>query len=146
MSTLNISNFIWGIADDVLRDIYVRSKYRDVILPMTVIRRQDAVLEPTKEAVLQMKMQLDAAGVTNQEPALCLAAGEEFYNSSSFRLRDLRSRAHRQQLRADFEAYLDGFSANVQEVLEKFRFRDQIKPWSNPAPWASSSRSSSTRR
>ena len=127
MSTLNISNFIWGIADDVLRDIYVRSKYRDVILPMTVIRRLDAVLEPTKEAVLQMKQQLDAAGVTNQEPALCLAAGEEFYNSSPFRLRDLRSRAHRQQLRADFEAYLDGFSANVQEVLEKFRFRDQIQ-------------------
>ena len=127
MSTLNISNFIWGIADDVLRDIYVRSKYRDVILPMTVIRRLDAVLEPTKEAVLQMKAHLDNSGVTNQEPAVCQAAGEQFYNSSPFRLRDLRSRSHQQQLRADFEAYLDGFSANVQEVLEKFRFRDQIQ-------------------
>ena len=127
MSTLNISNFIWAIADDVLRDIYVRSKYRDVILPMTVIRRLDAVLEPTKEAVLQMKAHLDNSGVTNQEPALCQAAGEQFYNSSPFRLRDLRSRAHQQQLRADFEAYLDGFSTNVQEVLEKFRFRDQIQ-------------------
>ena len=59
MSSLNIGNFIWNIADDVLRDVYVRGKYRDVILPMTVIRRLDAVLEPTKEAVLRMKGQLE---------------------------------------------------------------------------------------
>ena len=65
MTTLNISSFIWGIADDVLRDVYVRGKYRDVILPMTVIRRLDAVLEPTKDAVVRMKEQLDAAGITN---------------------------------------------------------------------------------
>ena len=67
MSSLNISNFIWGIADDVLRDVYVRGKYRDVILPMTVIRRLDAVLEPTKDAVLSMKANLDAAGIANQD-------------------------------------------------------------------------------
>ena len=126
MSSLNISNFIWGIADDVLRDVYVRGKYRDVILPMTVIRRLDAVLEPTKEAVLRMKDRLDAAGVTNQDSALCQASGEAFYNTSPFRLRDLTSRAKQQQLRADFEAYLDGFSPNVQEVLEKFKFHNQI--------------------
>ena len=126
MSTLNIGNFIWGIADDVLRDVYVRGKYRDVILPMTVIRRLDAVLEPTKEAVLRMKEQLDAAGITNQDSALCQASGQAFYNASPFRLRDLASRARQQRLRADFEAYLDGFSPNVQEVLEKFRFRNQI--------------------
>ena len=127
MTTLNISNFIWGIADDVLRDIYVRGKYRDVILPMTVIRRLDAVLEPTKEAVLKMKASLDQQRVTNQERALCQAAGEGFCNASSFRLRDLASRAQQQQLRADFHAFLDGFSSNVQEVLEKFRFREQIQ-------------------
>ena len=126
MSTLNISSFIWGIADDVLRDVYVRGKYRDVILPMTVIRRLDAVLEPTKEAVLRMKEQMDAAGITNQDQALRQASGEAFYNTSSFRLRDLTSRARQQQLRADFEAYLDGFSPNIQEVLEKFEFRNQI--------------------
>ena len=126
MSALNISSFIWGIADDVLRDVYVRGKYRDVILPMTVIRRLDAVLEPTKEAVLRMKTQLDDAGVTNQDRALRQASGEAFYNTSSFRLRDLTSRGRQQQLRADFEAYLDGFSPNVQEVLAKFKFRDQI--------------------
>ena len=126
MSSLNISSFIWGIADDVLRDIYVRGKYRDVILPMTVIRRLDAVLEPTKDAVLRMKAQLDRAGITNQHAALCQASGEAFYNASPFRLRDLRSRARQQQLRADFEIYLEGFSPNVQEVLEKFKFRNQI--------------------
>ena len=126
MTALNISSFIWGIADDVLRDVYVRGKYRDVILPMTVIRRLDAVLEPNKDAVLGMKKQLDAAGITNQDQALRQASGEAFYNSSPYRLRDLTSRAQQQRLRADFEAYLDGFSPNVQEVLAKFRFRDQI--------------------
>ncbi len=126
VSALNVSGFIWGIADDVLRDVYVRGKYRDVILPMTVIRRLDAVLEPTKNDVLRMKDQLDDAGITNQDAALRQAAGEAFYNVSPFRLRDLTSRATQQQLRADFEAYLDGFSPNVQEVLEKFKFRNQI--------------------
>ena len=126
MSALNISSFIWGIADDVLRDVYVRGKYRDVILPMTVIRRLDAVLEPTKDAVLRMKAQLDDAGITNQDRALRQASGEAFYNTSPFRLRDLTSRGRQQQLRADFETYLDGFSPNVEEVLAKFKFRNQI--------------------
>ena len=126
MSNLNISNFIWNIADDVLRDIYVRGKYRDVILPMTVVRRLDAVLEPTKDAILKMKEQLDQAGVVNQHAALCQTSGEAFYNTSPFRLRDLAGRARRQQLKADFEAFLDGFSPNVQEVLDKFKFRNQI--------------------
>ena len=126
MSSLNISNFIWGIADDVLRDVYVRGKYRDVILPMTVIRRLDAVLEPTKQAVLRMKDRLDQARIANQDAALRQASDEAFYNTSPFRLRDLASRGRQQQLRADFETYLDGFSPNVQEVLEKFRFHNQI--------------------
>ncbi|HSO83168.1 class I SAM-dependent DNA methyltransferase [Thiocapsa sp.] len=121
-----IANFIWGIADDVLRDIYVRGKYRDVILPMTVLRRLDAVLEPTKQAVLDMKGTLDGAGIIQQDQALRQAAGQAFYNTSSFTLRDLRSRASQQQLRADFVAYLDGFSPNVQEILDNFEFRNQI--------------------
>ncbi|HFS5637773.1 TPA: N-6 DNA methylase [Legionella pneumophila] len=121
-----ITNFIWGIADDVLRDVYVRGKYRDVILPMTVIRRLDALLEPTKEAVLSMKKQLDEAGIANQDAALCQSSGEAFYNCSPFTLRDLKNRAKIQQLKADFESYLDGFSPNVQEILDKFKFRNQI--------------------
>lgn len=129
MSKMNLNwivNFIWGIADDVLRDVYVRSKYRDVILPMTVIRRLDAVLEPTKKAVLEMKRRLDEAGITNQDPALRQASGHAFYNTSPFTLRDLKARSKQQQLKADFEAYLDGFSPNVQEILDKFKFRNQI--------------------
>jgi type I restriction enzyme M protein len=121
-----ITNFIWGIADDVLRDLYVRGKYRDVILPMTVLRRLDAVLEPSKQAVLDMKASLDAAGITNQDQALRQAAGQDFYNTSKFTLRDLRSRASQQQLKADFEAYLDGFSPNIQDILDSFEFRNQI--------------------
>ena len=122
----SIVSFIWGIADDCLRDVYVRGKYRDVILPMTVIRRLDALLEDTKDAVLDMKKMLDKAGVDNQWPALCNAAGQAFCNASPFRLRDLTSRAKKQKLKSDFEAYLDGFSPNVQEILEKFKFRNQL--------------------
>ena len=122
----SIVSFIWGIADDCLRDVYVRGKYRDVILPMTVIRRLDAVLEETKPAVLEMKKKLDEAGITNQTASLCQIAGEPFCNSSPFCLKDLKSKAKAQQLKTDFEAYLDGFSPNVQEILDKFKFRNQI--------------------
>ena len=121
-----IANYIWGIADDVLRDLYVRGKYRDVILPMTVLRRLDAVLEGSKRDVLDMKGTLDDAGVVEQDPALRQAAGQAFYNISRFTLSDLRARANRQQLTADFQAYLDGFSPNVQDILENFEFRNQI--------------------
>ena len=121
-----IANYIWGIADDVLRDLYVRGKYRDVILPMTVLRRLDAVLEDRKPAVLKMKDSLDAAGVVEQDAALRQAAGQAFYNVSPFTLRDLRARASRQQLEADFRAWLDGFSPNVQDILDSFEFRNQI--------------------
>jgi type I restriction enzyme M protein len=119
-------NFIWGIADDVLRDVYVRSKYRDVILPMIVLRRLDAVLEPTKQAVLEQKRMLDEFHITEQDAALCQAAGQAFYNASPFRLRDLQSRAMPQQLEADFRAYLNGYSENVCEILDKFKFNNQI--------------------
>ena len=121
-----IANFIWAIADDVLRDLYVRGKYRDVILPMTVLRRLDSLLEPSKPAVLDMRSSLDEAEIIHQDQALRQAAGQAFYNTSKFTLRDLKARASQQQLKADFEAYLDGFSPNVQDILEKFEFRNQI--------------------
>ena len=121
-----ISNFIWGVADDLLRDLYVRGKYRDVILPMTVLRRLDAVLEPTKQKVLDEKKWADDAGIDDQAPVLEDAAGQSFYNTSQFGLKDLTSRASQQQLRDDFNAYLDGFSPNIQDILEKFEFRNQL--------------------
>src|SRR5271156_6579434 len=101
-----IANFIWGIADDVLRDVYVRGKYRDVILPMIVIRRLDAVLEPSKPAVLARKKLLDAQGLKNQAGALTqAAAGSGCYNVAPFTLRELKARTKQQQLQADFNAY-----------------------------------------
>lgn len=121
-----IVSFIWSIADEILRDVVVRGKYRDVILPMVVIRRLDAVLESTKEKVLTTKKKLDKQGFTNQEAFLCEAAGQAFYNDSPFLLRDLTSRPTVAKLKADFIAYLDGFSANVQEILQKFKFKSQI--------------------
>ena len=121
-----ISNFIWNIADTVLRDLYVRGKYRDVILPMTVIRRLDAVLEPTKQQVIDEKKWLDEAGIADQTGPLQQAAEQQFFNASPFTLRDLRNATSQQQLRDNFNAYLDGFSPNVQDILEKFEFRNQI--------------------
>jgi type I restriction enzyme M protein len=127
METTNlrrISDFIWTVADDVLRDVYVRGKYRDVILPMTVIRRLDSVLEPTKGEVLEMQRRLDEVGIVNQDAALKDAARQPFYNTSHFTLKRLLSQP--KQLHANMEAYLDGFSPNVQEILEKFKFRNQL--------------------
>jgi type I restriction enzyme M protein len=121
-----IVSFLWGIADDVLRDLFKRGKYPDVILPMCVLRRLDAVLEPSKAKVLEAKQKLDAAKIKEQDAALRAAAGKAFYNISPFVLRDLKSRGSAQQLRADFEAYLDGFSENVQDILENFKFRNHI--------------------
>jgi type I restriction enzyme M protein len=121
-----IVSFIWGIADDVLRDLFKRGKYPDVILPMCVLRRMDAVLEPTKKQVLETKAMLDKARITEQRAALTDAAGQAFYNTSKFTLRDLKSRGSQQQLLADFEDYLNGFSPNVQDILENFKFRNQL--------------------
>lgn len=121
-----IVSFIWGIADDVLRDLFRRGKYPDVILPMCVLRRMDAVLEPTKQAVLDTKQMLDDARITEQRAALADAAGQAFYNTSRFTLRDLKSRGSHQQLLADFEDYLNGFSPNVQDILDNFKFRNQL--------------------
>ncbi|MGC5832328.1 class I SAM-dependent DNA methyltransferase [Ralstonia pseudosolanacearum] len=122
-----VADFIWNIADDRLRDVYVRGKYRDVILPFTVLRRLDAVLEPTKQKVLERKKFLDKNNVAEQDGALRMAAGQAFYNVSEFTLAKLKASSQGQRLREDFIAYLDGFSPNVQEILTKFNFRSQIQ-------------------
>ena len=119
-------SFLFGIANDCLVDVYDVGDYRKIILPMMIIRRFDAVLEPTKKAVLEMKANLDAAGILDQDEALCGVSGEAFCNSSPFTLSDLRSRTNQQQLKKDFILYLDGFSANVQDIIKKFEFRNQI--------------------
>lgn len=124
-----IVSFLFGIANDCLVDVYDVGDYRKIILPMMVIRRFDAVLEPTKAAVLEAKKDLVAQGITDpddQDEALCFTAGQAFCNSSPYTLSDLKSRTNQQQLRADFILYLDGFSKNVQDIIKKFEFRNQI--------------------
>jgi len=124
-------SFIWSIADDCLRDVYVRGKYRDVILPMVVLRRLDALLEPTKEAVLEeLAFQRDEAGFTEwDENGLCIASGYVFYNTSEWTLQRLHGTATNSQqlLQANFEDYLNGFSSNVKEIIEKFKLKSQIR-------------------
>lgn len=119
-------SFIWNIANDVLVHIYNKGDYRKIILPMIVIRRFDAVLEPTKKQVLDMKKVLDEQCILDQDDALRTVAREQFVNSSPYTLRDLKSRTNQQQLKQDFVLYLDGFSKNVQEIIDKFKFRNEI--------------------
>ena len=121
-----IADFIWAVANNMVDDLGGRLSYRNVILPMTVIRRFDAVLEPTKAAVKKKKKEVDARGFVNQDRALCDAAGQAFYNTSSFKLRDLGARANPERLRGDFVDYLKGFSENVQDILDNFKFRKWI--------------------
>lgn len=124
-------SFIWSIADDCLRDVYVRGKYRDVILPMVVLRRLDALLEPTKDAVMEeLAFQRDEAGLTEwEENGMCAASGYVFYNTSEWTLQRLHDTATNSQqlLQANFEDYLNGFSGNVKEIIEKFKLRSQIR-------------------
>lgn len=124
-------SFIWSIADDCLRDVYVRGKYRDVILPMVVLRRLDALLEPTKEAVLEeLKFQKEEAGFTElDDMGLRDASGYVFYNTSKWTLQKLYDTATNsaQILEANFTEYLNGFSSNVIEIIDKFKLKAQIK-------------------
>lgn len=124
-------SFIWSIADDCLRDVYVRGKYRDVILPMVVLRRLDALLETTKAKVLEeLAFQRDEAKFTEwDENGLRQASGYVFYNTSEWTLQRLHDTAtnNQQILQANFEDYLNGFSGNVKEIIEKFKLKSQVR-------------------
>ncbi|MCU5786159.1 type I restriction-modification system subunit M [Alloalcanivorax marinus] len=124
-------SFIWNIADDCLRDVYVRGKYRDVILPMVVLRRLDTLLMPTKEAVLEeVRFQKEEMDATELDPApLKAASGYVFYNVSKWTLTSLYNTAtnNQQILLANFEEYLNGFSPNVHEIIERFELKSKIQ-------------------
>ncbi|HLO84184.1 MAG TPA: class I SAM-dependent DNA methyltransferase [Nostocaceae cyanobacterium] len=122
-----IVNFIWNIADDVLRDVYVRGKYRDVILPMTVIRRLDCLLEPTKKEVIDHYLKLVAGKFGEETFAQQLPkfSGYPFYNTSRFTLKELLD--YPTEIKENFENYLDGFSENVKEIIRKFKLKNQIE-------------------
>jgi len=125
-------SFIWSIADDCLRDVYVRGKYRDVILPMVVLRRLDALLEPTKEAVLEelrfQKEDLGVIDIVDMDMGLRDASKYVFYNTSKWTLQKLYDTATNssQMLESNFTEYLNGFSKNVQEIIEKFELKSKI--------------------
>ena len=119
-----IVNFIWGIADDVLRDVYTRGKYRDIILPFTVLRRLDALLEPSKDKVIEMHEQLNKLKIENQSPQLRKVSGYVFYNTSNYTFKKLLNDPA--NIRQNLENYLDGFSSDVQDIISKFKLRNQL--------------------
>ncbi len=119
-----IVNFIWSIADDVLRDVYVRGKYRDVILPMTVIRRIDCLLETTKDKVLEDLKFLNE-NLIFEHNSLFKSTGKPFYNTSEFTLKTLLNSPT--NIKENFKNYLDGFSDNVKEIISKFKFYNQLE-------------------
>lgn len=119
-----IVNFIWQVADGILRDIYVKGKYRDVILPMTVLTRIDSELIETKEKVLAEYAKFKDK-ITNIEPILEKATGYAFYNTSPFTLKNLLKDPI--NLKANFKQYLNGYSSNIQDIIWKFEFDNQIK-------------------
>jgi len=119
-----IVSFIWGIADDVLRDVFVRGKYRDIILPFTVLRRLDALLVPTKEKVLETVEFLDKEKIDDRS-ALKSVSGYPFWNTSRFTFGSLLNDSD--NIDSNLEAYLDGYSPNVQEIISKFKLRNQLE-------------------
>lgn len=128
-------SFIWSIADDCLRDVYVRGKYRDVILPMVVLRRLDTLLEPTKKAVLaEVKFQKEEMEATELDDGpITQETGYPFYNVSKWTLTSLKDTAtnNRQILLANFEEYLNGFSENVKEIIDRFELKNKIQHMAN---------------
>ncbi|HCY41233.1 MAG TPA: restriction endonuclease subunit M [Prolixibacteraceae bacterium] len=119
-------SFIWNIANDVLVHVFNKGDYKKVILPMMVLRRLDILLEPTKEAVLKQKEQLDKMGITNQSPVLMTITKYPFYNTSRFTMKTLTSETNPMRLKMNFLEYLDGYSRDVQDIIEKFKLKQQV--------------------
>jgi type I restriction enzyme M protein len=118
-----IVSFIWGVAD-LIRDTFRRGKYQDVILPLTVLRRLDCVLAPTKQKVLETNTRLKPTGLRNLEPQLQKASGFAFYNTSLYDFdKLLADSAH---LQRNLHNYITGFSPNMGEVLDKFDFANTV--------------------
>ena len=120
-----IISFIWSVADDLLRDVYVKGKYRDVILPMTILRRLDAILEPTKDKVLETyNKHKDKIDKDTLNTLLCKTSEATFYNHSNFTLKKLLDDP--KNIRINFENYLEGFSENIKDIITKFKFKNQL--------------------
>ena len=119
-------SFIWNIATDVLVYAFRNSEYQNIILPMMVLRRIDVLLEPTKEQLLQQKEILDKNKIQNQDPILYNVTGYPFYNTSKFTMKTLKSETDPLRLKMNFIDYLNGYSKDVQDIIDKFRFRQMV--------------------
>ena len=124
-----IVSLIWNIADDVLRDVFLRGQYRDVILPMVVLRRIDALLEPTKEAVEAKIKEIESDGFDVEDEDITDVTGLNYYNRSKWTLARLKSQAPDDEniLYDNFVEYLNGFSENVKDVLQNFDYYNKAK-------------------
>ena len=120
-----IVSFIWGIADDVLRDVFVRGKYRDIILPFTVLRRLDALLVPSKEKVLEAVDFMEKEKIDDLSALKAVTGGLPFWNTSRFTFESLLNDSD--NIDSNLEVYLDGYSPNVQEIIGKFKLRNQLE-------------------
>ena len=123
MTYTQIVSFIWGVAD-LIRDTFKRGKYQDVILPLTVLRRLDCVLAPTKANVLKRRAELRELGLHDLSGQLCRASGFRFYNTSQYDFQRLVDDAP--NVAANLRNYIAGFSPNMREVLERFDFDNTI--------------------
>ena len=119
-------SFIWNIANDVLVYAFDKGEYKKIILPMTVLRRIDVLLEPTKESLLKQKTILDNNNISNQDPILFTTTGYPFYNTSLFTMKTLKSETDPLRLKMNFIDYLNGFSKDVQDILDKFHLRQMV--------------------
>ena len=117
---------IWNIATDVLVYAFEKGEYKNIIMPMMVLRRIDVLLEPTKEALLKQKELLDNNHIDNQDPILFMTTGFPFYNTSKFTMKTLKSETDPLRLKLNFTDYLNGFSKDVQDILDKFHIRQKV--------------------
>ena len=119
-------SFIWNIATDVLVYAFEKGEYKKIIMPMMVLRRIDALLEPSKAKLLETKKMLDDKHFNNQDPILYSVTGYPFYNTSLFTMKTLKSETDPLRLKMNFIDYLNGYSRDVQDILEKFHLRQMV--------------------
>lgn len=119
-------SFIWNIATDVLVFAFDKGEYKKIIMPMMVLRRIDVLLEPTKQTLLAQKKMLDDNKIANQDPILFNITGYPFYNTSLFTMKTLKSETDPLRLKMNFTDYLNGFSKDVQDIIDKFHLRQMV--------------------
>ena len=119
-------SFIWNIANDVLVHAFEKGDYKKIILPFMVLRRIDVLLEPTKAAVLQKKELCDSHNLVDYTPFLTQVTGYPFYNTSAFTMKTLKNEIDPQRLKMNIIEYFNGFSLDVQDIIDKFKLRQQV--------------------